>query len=215
MDAGEATRLYGELQKAAPLEALRLGTDSQQERAERAQALQEVEIGRHEAIYRAAFGSTVDPDPDHLFGLALNVRHAGNMQAVLADPDLEFAFARVLDVHTTEVFVNDEDGQRWEPSSPRSDGCVETGFQVALADLRGGRDVRHADFERAVDEASRSLDGELVEPLSPKLGLKAEPATHVQQAASAIWETVTAPPRMDSPENAATPTSRPSATIPI
>jgi hypothetical protein len=100
-------------------------------RVDAARAVLAEQSRRSDSAYRADRWND-EPDLPEPFGAALVVKHGGDLDQVLTDPDFTYEVQRSMELHTHEQFVSDEDGPWYETFHPSTEGVVAVQEQTAL-----------------------------------------------------------------------------------
>lgn len=102
----------------------------------------------------------------------LVIDHQGDLHAALHSDDFYYTVQTHLDLHPTTVFVNDEDGERYEKRQP------------SLADLEFVQDVVDETRRRATEHTEGNVD--LTQPPQPAVRKSSENSPVDAQAAEAM-----------------------------
>lgn len=118
MAASEVPGSHRHYLSASPAECLKLGVEGYDAESSAARLLTakklEAEYLRVEERAYAAAHWMSEPDVPRPFGLQVLIDHGGDVMAALEDDRLRDEMGNYLGHQPHEVFINDEDGQRWE-----------------------------------------------------------------------------------------------------
>ncbi len=148
MASSEVPGSYRLYVSASPTECLKLGVEgydaeSSAARLLAAKAVEAEYLRVEERAYAIAHWMS-EPAVPKPFGLQVLIDHGGDVVAALGDDRLRDEMRDHLGHQPHEVFIDDEDGQRWEwDDGGRDDQDVQATIDAALEDVRTGigRDV--------------------------------------------------------------------------